>query len=79
MIRSEFLSDMALKLTSQYPEIWTSPYRSLPVFKFAGTNALHDEVPAHSIFLLGRYVAEGCSFEIPFTVFRHTFIFLPND
>ena len=34
-------------------------------------DALHNEIPAHSVFLSSRHVTEGCPFAIPFTVFRH--------
>ncbi len=71
MICAKLLSDVLLKLTPQDPEIWISPYRAFSVFKFAGSNALHNEVPVHSIFLLGRCVAEGCPFTVPFAIFRH--------
>src|SRR3989304_1000354 len=64
-IRAKLLSDVLLKLTPQDPEIWISPYRPFSVFKFAGSNALHNEVPAHPIFFLGRYIAEGCPLAIP--------------
>src|SRR3990172_3604557 len=69
-IRAKLLGDVLLKLTPQDPEIWISPYRPFSVFKFAGLNTLHNELPADSIFLLGRYVAEGCPFAVPLAVFR---------
>ena len=34
-------------------------------------DTFHDKVLAHSIFLLRRFIAEGCPFTIPFAVFRH--------
>src|SRR5436190_6361238 len=72
MIAAKLLSDVLLKLTPQKPEIWIPPYRAFAVFKFSGSNALHNEVPAHTIFLLGCHVAEGCPFPIPLAVLRHT-------
>ena len=74
-IRAKLLSDVPLKLTPQDPEIWIAPYGSFSVFKFAGSNALHNELPAHSEFILGRYVAEGCPFAVPLAVFRHILSF----
>ena len=47
------------------------PNRSFTVLKLASPDALHNKLAAHSIFLAGRYVAEGCSLLIPFAVFRH--------
>src|SRR5262245_51377527 len=71
ILRSEFFFDVPLQLTPQNPEIGVAPDRSFSVFKFAGSDALHKEVAGHSVFLLGRYIAEGCPFAIPFAVFRH--------
>ena len=69
-ILAKLFGDVPLKLTSQKPEIWISPYRPFSVFKFAGANALHNEVPVYSIFLIRRFIAESCPFAIPLTVFN---------
>ena len=71
MTYTKLLSDVPLKLTPQDSDIWIAPYCTLAVLKFAGSYALHNEVPAHPVFLRGRYVADGGPFAIPFTVFRH--------
>jgi len=70
-IRAQFFSDVLLKLTPQESEIWISPYCPLSVLEFAGSYAPDNEVPVYSIFLLRRYVAQGCPFAIPLTVFCH--------
>ena len=56
-ILAKLFGYVRLKLTSQEPEIWISPYHPLSVFKFAGANSLHNEVPVYSIFLLRRFIA----------------------
>ena len=70
-VLSKCLSDVFLKLTSQDPEIRIAPYRTFAVLKFAGLYAFDNEVSAHAVFRLGRYVAQCRSLAIPFTVFRH--------
>jgi len=72
---AKLLNDIPLKLTSQDPEIRITPNRSFSVFQFAGSNALHNKVPTHSIFLFCRYVTEGCPFAISFSVFCHILTF----
>ena len=71
VVRPKLCGNVLLKLAPQDPEIGIPPYRSLSVFKSAGLNASHDEVPAHSIFLLRRDVAESSAFAILLTVFCH--------
>ena len=70
-ILAKLLGDILLKLAPQDPEIRISPHSPFAVFEVAGLYALHNEVAVYSIFLLRRYVAEGCPVAIPLTVFRH--------
>ena len=71
VVRAKLFNDVLFKLTAQDSEIWVAPNRSFSVFKPAGSDALHNEIAAHPIFLVGRYVAQGCALTIPFTVFSH--------
>jgi hypothetical protein len=51
----------------------------LAVLKLAGLYAFDNEVLAHAVFSLGRYIAQRRPLSIPFTVFRHYVLFPPND
>src|ERR1035437_1327530 len=78
MSGAKLCGDVALELAPQDTQIGVTPYRPLAVFKLPGPDAFHDEIPAHPVLLLSRYVTEGRPFAVPFTVFCHISCLRPN-
>jgi hypothetical protein len=71
MICTKLLSDVLFKLTPKEFAVWISPDSPLAILHFAGTYALKNKIPAHAVFLGGRYITKACAFTDPFAVFRH--------